>query len=368
MSPRFDLPDVVIAERLGRALIEAHPPQRGERWVVLAECSFLGAGALAGARLLSACGAAVEVRLLSQDAESCSAFATHLEVVGAMDLPIALGVEGLGAEARVVLGGTPPPGISAPGTVDLADFDPLDALHPRLPGTGPETLLHEPGDAAGVWSVDEVRALDAAAIDEYGLPGVCLMENAGAGAAAVTRQMLGTSAGPVAILAGPGNNGGDGFVVVRELLCAGVDARVGLLSPREKVGGDAAINLEILEAAGVEIATCDETPEKAEDLLDGAALAVDALLGTGLSGEVREPARSMVQTLNRADVPVLSLDAPTGIRGDTGEVLGVAVRADTTVTFAAVKAGLHKGDGPGYAGRLVLADIGAPGELLQRKG
>ncbi len=209
---------------------------------------------------------------------------------------------------------------------------------------------------------EEIREADRVAIEEYGVPGVVLMENAGRGAAQVALEMLGGKAGArAAIVCGSGNNGGDGFVVARHLHNAGVAVVVHLLCPRDKIAGDALVNLTIIEKMALDVR---ETTAARLDL-SGADLVVDALLGTGLSGEVREPYLSAIRAVNIAGRPVLAIDIPSGLDANTGAVLGECVRATRTATFALPKVGFTRGSGPQVTGPVTVIDIGMPKEVLR---
>jgi len=209
---------------------------------------------------------------------------------------------------------------------------------------------------------EEVREVDRIAIEDYAMPGVVLMENAGRGAAAVAREMLGAKEDArVAVVCGRGNNGGDGFVVARHLHNHGVAVTVHLLSPRDKIGGDALVNLQIAEKMRLDI----RRSAPGELGLSGADLVVDALLGTGLSGEVREPYASAIRAINAAGKPVLAIDIPSGLDANTGEILGCCVRARRTATFALPKVGFTRNRGPEMTGRVTVVDIGIPRSILE---
>lgn len=209
----------------------------------------------------------------------------------------------------------------------------------------------------------EIREADRVAIEEYGVPGVVLMENAGRGAAVVALEMLGGKRGArVAIVCGSGNNGGDGFVVARYLHNADVSVTVYLLCPRAKITGDALTNLGIIEKMAIDIR---ETPFALLDLSD-TDLVVDALLGTGLSGDVREPFLSAIRAINASGKPVLAIDIPSGLDANTGAVLGECVRATRTATFALPKVGFTRGSGPQMSGVVTVIDIGMPKKVLAR--
>ncbi len=209
---------------------------------------------------------------------------------------------------------------------------------------------------------EEMRAADRKAIEDYGMPGVILMENAGRGAAHCALEMLveGRRA-RVSVVCGPGNNGGDGFVVARHLHNAGVSVAVRLLAPREKTTGDALVNLQIAEKMRLDI----RHVEPAELDFSEADLVVDAMLGTGLSGEVREPFAAAIRAINAAGKPVLAIDIPSGLDANTGRVLGGCVHATRTATFAAPKVGFIRNSGPEMAGEVTVVDIGMPRSILE---
>jgi hydroxyethylthiazole kinase-like uncharacterized protein yjeF len=199
------------------------------------------------------------------------------------------------------------------------------------------------------------RALDAWAIETLGIPGVELMERAGAALADACAALV--PDGEIAIVCGGGNNGGDGFVAARLLLEQGRGVGVLLLTPRTAFTGDAKTNLERVRTEAVH--------DFAPDLLEGAAGVVDAMLGTGFSGEPREPISGAVAAINAAraanpDLTVIACDVPSGVDASTGEVLSHAVQADRTITFHAAKPGLLIAPGKRHAGRVTVIDIGIP--------
>jgi NAD(P)H-hydrate epimerase len=194
----------------------------------------------------------------------------------------------------------------------------------------------------------EMAAIDNAAA-AAGVPGLRLMEHAGA---AVARH-LGARfrKANVAVLCGPGNNGGDGFVAARHLFDAGWKVRVGLLGARDALRGDAA---KMAAICPVEIETI------APDMLEHAALVVDALFGAGLSRPLDGVALALVRALGHRKTPIVAVDVPSGVSGDTGEVLGGAAQAALTVTFHRRKPGHLLLPGRARCGELVVADIGIP--------
>jgi NAD(P)H-hydrate epimerase len=215
-----------------------------------------------------------------------------------------------------------------------------------------------------VMSRAEVRAVDSWAINEVGIPGVVLMENAGRSCAELIKEELAGTAKPkVCIFCGTGNNGGDGYVIARHLLNAGFTVSVVICGDRGKVKGDAKINLDILEQLGQPVEVLDlyegDIAGKVGDFAGDADMVVDALFGTGLSGELREEHRKLIESINGRNPTVLAVDIPSGLDCDTGEPLGAAVRATYTVTFVAAKKGFTAtGRAQEYTGEVFVASIG----------
>jgi hydroxyethylthiazole kinase-like uncharacterized protein yjeF len=215
-----------------------------------------------------------------------------------------------------------------------------------------------------VMSRDEVRRVDAWAIDEIGAPGVVLMENAGRSCAEFVKQRLaGIDRPKVCVFCGVGNNGGDGYVIARHLLNAGFQVRVVLCGARDRVRGDARVNLDILDRLGHLVEPLDPGAESlavhVRAFAGDADLIVDALFGTGLRGELSGEFRSLIETINGLDRPILAVDIPSGLDCDSGEPLGAAVRAACTVTFVAMKKGfLASAEASRYTGEIYVASIG----------
>ena len=210
---------------------------------------------------------------------------------------------------------------------------------------------------------DAVRAVDRAAIDEYGIPGVVLMENAARALAVEALAMMPKAAGLVVIVCGRGNNGGDGWALARHLHNAGSDVRIAPLgNPRE--GGDAAVNCRICRNMSLREIVPDDLPAHLTDC----DLVVDAIFGTGLDRAVTGTAATVIQSINGSGRPVLAVDVPSGLDCDTGQPLGSTVRAARTVTFVARKPAMNVESATAYTGEVVVADIGAPVELLERFG
>ncbi|MEZ4247752.1 MAG: NAD(P)H-hydrate dehydratase [Polyangiales bacterium] len=208
---------------------------------------------------------------------------------------------------------------------------------------------------------DEVRALDARAI-EGGVAGLVLMENAGRGAAEAILTRFAGALDHVVCVGGPGQNGGDAWVIARHLACAGVDVRGVLVGDATKVRGDARPNLDALAHVGVPWIACAAN----EVSLEGATLLVDGLFGTGLDRPIEGALAELVRRLDAHPAPVVALDLPSGIDASTGAVLGVAPHAALTVTFAAHKRGLWQYPARRHVGEVVLASIGVPAPTASR--
>ena len=210
----------------------------------------------------------------------------------------------------------------------------------------------------------EVRDLDRRAIEEYGVPGVVLMENAGRGSAELLFS-LGVQ-GPVVICCGKGNNGGDGFVIARHLDIRQVPVKVLLFGKPADLAGDAAINYRIIAKAGLLIESMELEPLDNQELhqeLAAAEWIVDALFGTGLTGPVRPPFAQVVTALNDRSAKVLAVDIPSGLDCDTGQPLGPTIRADHTATFVAQKIGFANPAAQEWLGQVHVLDIGIPRAL-----
>jgi NAD(P)H-hydrate epimerase len=210
-----------------------------------------------------------------------------------------------------------------------------------------------------------VRELDRRALEEYGLLGLVLMENAGRGVADLLSSL--SPPGPVAICCGRGNNGGDGFVIARHLEYRGWQVRTLLFCDPAALTGDAAANYQILAKSGGMIARCDD-PFDANELsryLDGVGWIVDALLGTGARGEPREPLGQVIDLINAHAAPRLAVDLPSGLDCDTGQAAQHTLRADHTATFAALKPGFAHPTATAYLGQVHHLEIGVPRRLMR---
>jgi NAD(P)H-hydrate epimerase len=204
-----------------------------------------------------------------------------------------------------------------------------------------------------------MRELDRWAIEDRDIPSLELMENAGGGVAGAVRDL--EPSGPVRIVCGKGNNGGDGLVAARRLGELGVEAEAIMLWPASDLSADARENYDRLLSVGGKAKQVGAG--ELSMALGGSALAVDALLGTGFSGSPRSPIDAAIASINDLDCPVVAVDVPSGADASTGAVAGACVRADVTVTFHAAKLGLWIRPAKAFAGRIEIIDIGIPSLL-----
>ena len=221
-------------------------------------------------------------------------------------------------------------------------------------------------------SREQVRQVDRRAVAELGIPGIVLMENAAINAAAVAIDLLeqtGTHLreAKIAIVCGGGNNGGDGYAMARQLHNWGAAVRLFAMKAADKLDGDAAVNAKICQAMGLAIDVLFDASAVAAAARwwAGADLIVDAMLGTGFSGQVREPMASAIRAINALSQPaVVAVDVPSGLDCQTGQASEATVRATVTVTFVASKTGFDSASALDYLGRVVVAEIGVPPELI----
>jgi NAD(P)H-hydrate epimerase len=210
-----------------------------------------------------------------------------------------------------------------------------------------------------------VREVDRRAIEDYGMSGLVLMENAARGAVDVLMQL--GCRGPVAIACGKGNNAGDGFAMARHLDVRGIAVRVLVWSEPQDLRGDAAANFAILQKCEIPIVIYGNRFDAADlqRQLAGCEWIVDALLGTGSTGDPRPPLNQVIEELNRHPAQKLAVDISSGLDCDTGQASATTFRADHTVTFVAAKPGLLTAAAQSYVGQLHVVDIGAPRALVE---
>jgi len=217
-----------------------------------------------------------------------------------------------------------------------------------------------------VCTVEEMRELDRRALDEYGLSEAILMENAGHSVYDVLTRRYGTDGVRYTVVCGRGNNGGDGLVVSRKLHSAGADVRVFVLSHEDELSGAARANLHAARKAGIPL----QRLQTIDDLYLGRSsdVVVDAMFGTGITREVRGLDAQVIRHVNDSGLPVVSVDIPSGVDGDTGAIHGVAIRAACTVTFGLPKLGNLLAPGREMGGELYLSHISFPPAMHRSDG
>ncbi|MDQ1343053.1 MAG: ADP-dependent NAD(P)H-hydrate dehydratase / NAD(P)H-hydrate epimerase [Pseudomonadota bacterium] len=209
-----------------------------------------------------------------------------------------------------------------------------------------------PAHSGALYTAEQVRDLDRRAIDEFGIPGYQLMTRAGHATLDALRALW-PATKSIAVLCGPGNNGGDGYVVARVARAQGLRTEVFCLDDPRQLRGDARqAHVDFVAAGG----HC--RPWRSEPL--DVDVIVDALFGTGLTREISGDAAELLRAANAAQRPIVAVDIPSGLHADSGAVLGVAARAALTVTFIGRKLGFYLGEGPEHVGRLVCDDLGVP--------
>ena len=218
-----------------------------------------------------------------------------------------------------------------------------------------------------VFTVSQAQKLDKLAIEQFGIPSIVLMENAGRLTASEIMRMLKNPKGNfVCVVCGIGNNGGDGFVVARHLMSSGYSVKVFLIGSVTKVKKDPAIHYKILKKLKCPIQSVSRLNQNMLKDFKKATLIVDAIFGVGLSREIGAPFKNIIETINESKKRVVSVDIPSGLNATTGKIFGICIKAQKTVTFAVLKKGFLKNQGPKFSGKVIVADIGIP-EVLERK-
>ncbi len=218
-------------------------------------------------------------------------------------------------------------------------------------------------------TASEMREMDSLTINEAGIPGVVLMENAAGNAAKVFVEHFNPPWGSfILVFCGKGNNGGDGYVMARYLHEKGMKVSVAVTGEKTSITGDALVNLNVIEKMGLEIIeiTGDEVLESFLDNFSECDFIIDGLLGTGLNSPVRGIYKKIIENINMSGRPVMAVDIPSGLNADTGQKMGSAVRADLTVTFGFPKPGQVVYPGADFVGKLVNIDIGIPRMISER--
>jgi hydroxyethylthiazole kinase-like uncharacterized protein yjeF len=231
-----------------------------------------------------------------------------------------------------------------------------------------EVLRYHRGVSMKVATAELMRKLDQRAISEFGIPGMVLMENAARGIVnTLFRSFPDLLTSRIGVLAGRGNNGGDGLAVARYLANRGISCRVFLFAAQEEIKGDAGANLGILKRMGVavqEVLNLEEW-EGQKALVGSVDLLLDGIFGTGLKGPVEGFFREIIESVNSLKKPVVAIDIPSGLDADSGQVLGACIQARITVTFGLAKRGLLVHPGAQAAGRVVIVDISLPARAVE---
>ncbi len=217
----------------------------------------------------------------------------------------------------------------------------------------------------------EMQSMDRMTIETVGIPGRVLMENAGRGATAFFLEAIYRHhPGPVGVAAGRGNNGGDGFVMARYLSQKGIPVTVFLFSDRSRVKGDAAANLDLLDAMNVPVVevTDPDAFKTSKSHLECMRTWIDAILGTGLASDVRGYFKRVIEFVNGQHRPVFAVDIPSGLNADTGQICGTCIQADATATFGFAKVGHITYPGRSLTGRLKVIEIGIPPHVATAVG
>lgn len=212
--------------------------------------------------------------------------------------------------------------------------------------------------------VAEMRQLDRASVEEFGISTEILMENAGEAAYFVILKEFGVKSKKFVVFCGSGNNGGDGFVVARKILSSGGEVKVFLLAGKERYQGAAKKNLEVISRFPVDIREVSSIEEIRGGVLEADAI-IDAIFGTGLDRNVEGIYREAIQLINESRKKVFAIDIASGINGDSGQELGISVRADYTITFGLPKIGNLLYPGYGRGGKLYVSHISFPPSLYQ---
>jgi len=207
---------------------------------------------------------------------------------------------------------------------------------------------------------DRVRAVDRLAIEQLGIPSLVLMENAARGLVSFVISLRKPHS-RILVLCGHGNNGGDGLAATRLFAAQGQSVDCCIVSPKQKLSDDAEANFRILANAGINVPRWSPS-----ELIDSLAslqtddVIIDAILGTGVRGEVRKPFDEVIETVNASSATVVAVDLPSGLDCDSGAPCGHAIRARHTVTFVAAKQGFQQPEARQFTGDVTVCDIGIP--------
>ncbi len=346
--------DMLAAERRGRSLALIQQPRPGDVWTIRLGHGQEGCAAMTAARWAARLGAEIAIHPPEQE-DPAQVWQDLLE----------------SSRKQHQVRETEPHSepltrlsITQDGEEWEIDEFPDDAMAWRTTLAEAAPLVEQIGPKSLRLSAAQCRKVDEIAIREFRVPGMCLMENAAVGAAQVLLDLVARPRS-VLVLAGGGNNGGDGLALARGLDTLGIRVQVALFKQPEELRGDALINYHQLEQRQtVRIHYLASRPSTIRQMLDSDELLVDALLGTGFSGNLSPVYRMIIESVNEAGKSVLGLDLPSGMDAETGKVAETAIMCQRTVTFAAVKPGLEAPGAAAYTGDCYLADIGAPRESL----
>lgn len=206
-------------------------------------------------------------------------------------------------------------------------------------------------------TAQEMRDLDTNAIENYGIPGIVLMENA------VIKFMnnIDLEKDNYLIISGTGNNGGDGFGIARQLKLLGKNVKVALIGNPFEIKGDAQTNYNILEKLGIEVSVINDINwDRLEELSEESDVIVDAIFGTGLNSDIKGYLMYVIAIINSSGKIVYSVDLPSGLNADSGKPMGASVQAEKTITFQYMKKGFENEDSKKYTGQVVVESIGIP--------
>lgn len=214
---------------------------------------------------------------------------------------------------------------------------------------------------------NEMREIDRYTIDNIGIPGIVLMENAAMAVVSETIQLI-RKCKKIVICCGIGNNGGDGFAIARILKCNNIDVSIVIIGDTSKIKGDAKINYDIARKLDINIFeySSEEKQQNVENILENSDVIFDSIFGTGLCREITGKYLEIINIINKVNAYKIAVDIPSGLNANTGHVLGACILADKTISFCLPKVGLLLYPGLGYVGDLIIADIGIPNRSLER--
>ena len=253
--------------------------------------------------------------------------------------------------------------------IDPATHSPIHQLNQPKPSPS-QASFSRSDHASRAVSVAQMQRIDATAIETLGIPRLLLMDHAGLAVARAVQTLVPSRSSSILVCCGIGFNGGDGLSAARHLHGWGYPVRLVLTSPPDQLRDEPAVYAQIVQRMGLSFyaLTVPTASAQLERWLTDCSAIVDALLGIGLRGDVREPMASCIALMNRSGKPIVAVDIPSGLDGDTGQIHGVAVHATVTVTFGLPKLGCLRGEGPASAGSLVVESITIPQTLLEVAG